>query len=184
MDVLDSLQIKLNNSVSLTEEQKQLLPGIIKGVNMDNKVELIKYESCEARVTLGSNSFAAQDVRSLMEVPVLEILSIQSKESGKGHATKVLNEIVNNNTDKLIILKAEPMFDTEEEWRACKDLDDRIEKLVRFYENRGFTSINDLVCYEYSVAMCYKNELYNEFKKNLNKYRKSNEPKEVLERVY
>ena len=141
---------------------------------MDNKVELIQYESCEAKVTLDSNSFAAQDVKSITKHPVLEILSLQSKDSCKGHATKTLHKIVNNNTDKLIILKAEPMFNTEEEWSACKDLDDRIEKLVRFYENRGFTSINDLVGYEYAVAMCYKNEVYNDFKKNLNSYRRNN----------
>ena len=138
---------------------------------MDSKVELIQYESCEAKVTLDSNSFAAQDVKSITKYPVLEILSIKSEDKCNGHATKVLSNIINNNTDKLIILKAEPMFNTEEEWSACKDLDDRIEKLVRFYENRGFTSINDLVGYEYAVAMCYKNEVYNDFKKNLDNYR-------------
>ena len=147
---------------------------------MGNKVELIKYESCEAKVTLDSNSFAAQDVKSITKHPVLEILSIQSKESCKGHATKTLDKIVNNNTDKLIILKAEPMFDTEEEWKACKDLDDRIAKLVRFYENRGFTNINDLVGYEYAVAMCYKNEVYYDFKKDLDNYRKNNELYKLL----
>ena len=141
---------------------------------MDNKVELIQYESCEAKVTLDSNSFAAQDVKSITKHPVLEILSIKSEDKCNGHATKVLSNIINSNTDKLIILKAEPMFDTEEEWIACEDLDDRIAKLVNFYENRGFTSINDLVGYEYAVAMCYKNEMYYDFKKNLNSYRRNN----------
>lgn len=141
---------------------------------MDNKVELIKYESCEAKVTLDSNSFAARDVKSITKHPVLEVLSLKSEDKCNGHATKVLSNIVNNNTDKLIILKAEPMFDTKEEWEACEDLDDRIEKLVRFYENRGFTSINDLVGYEYAVAMCYKNEVYYDFEKNLNSYRRNN----------
>lgn len=139
--------------------------------NMDNKVELIKYESCVAKVTLDSNSFAAQDVKSITKHPVLEILSLEAKDKCKGHATKVLSNIVNNNTDKLIILKAEPMFTTQEEYDACLDLEDRIIKLVNFYENRGFTSINDLVGYENSVAMCYKNEVYYDFKKDLDNYR-------------
>ena len=72
------------------------------------------------------------------------------------------------------------MFNTREEWEACEDLDDRIERLVRFYENRGFTSINDLVGYEYAVAMCYKNEVYYDFKKGLDEYRKSNELNKLL----
>ena len=147
---------------------------------MENKVEVFSYKSCKATITLDSNSFAAQDVKGFTKHPVLEILSIQSKESCKGHATKTLYKIVNNNTDKLIILKAEPMFNTREEWEACEDLDDRIDRLVRFYENRGFTSINDLVGYEYAVAMCYKNEVYDEFKKSLDKFRKSNELDKLL----
>ena len=139
---------------------------------MDNKVEVFSYKSCKATITLDSNSFAAQDVKSITKHPVLEILSLESKDKCKGHATKVLSNIINNNTDKLIILKAEPMFTTREEYDACLDLEDRIIKLVNFYENRGFTSINDLVGYEYAVAMCYKNEVYYDFKKDLDNYRK------------
>lgn len=140
---------------------------------MENKIEVFKYKSCKAMTTLYSNSFAAQDVKSITKHPVLEIIVIRSKESCKGHATKLLSDIVNRNTDKLIILSARPMFDTEE-YEACLDLKERIAKLIKFYENRGFTSINDLVGYEHAVAMCYKNEVYDEFKKSLDKFRKSN----------
>jgi len=147
---------------------------------MENKVEVFSYKSCVAKVTLDSNSFAAQDVKGFTKHPVLEILSLESKDKCNGHATKVLSNIINNNTDKLIILKAEPMFNTREEWEACEDLDDRIDRLVRFYENRGFTSINDLVGYENAVAMCYKNEVYDEFKKSLDKFRRSNELDKLL----
>jgi len=147
---------------------------------MENKVEVFSYKSCKATITLDSNSFAAQDVKSITKHPVLEIIAIQSKESCKGHATKLLSDIVNNNTDKLIILKAEPMFNTREEWEACEDLDDRIDRLVRFYENRGFTSINDLVGYEYAEAMCYKNEVYYDFKKDLDNYRQCAELDKLL----
>ena len=132
---------------------------------MENKVEVFSYKSCKATITLDSNSFAARDVKSITKHPILEILSLKSEDKCNGHATKVLFDIIHSNADKLIILKAEPMFATQEEWCACIDLKDRIANLVKFYENRGFISINDLVGYESAEAMCYKNEMYYVFKK-------------------
>lgn len=132
---------------------------------MESKVEIIQYKSCTVKVTSSSNSFIVKDIKSIIDTSIVEIISLESKEKGRGHVTIVLIDITSRNTDKLIVLKAEPMFATQEEWCACIDLKDRIANLVKFYENRGFVSINDLVCYENAVAMCYKNDMYYMFKK-------------------
>jgi hypothetical protein len=118
--------------------------------------EKIVVEDNRGKIVIGKNyqsSFLSLDLIDDFE-EVYEIMHLKAYIPGGGRS--LLNEFVKE--DKCIVLKAEPLFDTEEEYLACTDLEERIAKLSRFYESAGFIDINSFVGYENAVAFMYKNE--------------------------
>ena len=137
----------------------------------EKKMIILTYKSATAKLTFEGTSFMWQDIDGLVSNPIVEILSLKSEEQNKNHGTGLLKIITDKYNNHLIILKAEPMFKTEEEWAACLDLDARLEKLKEFYIKRNFKSINDFVGYELGEAMCYNNNAYLKLRQKINTFK-------------
>ena len=125
--------------------------------NMSN---IYTYKGAKLSVLFNSNSMMVRDIQRLTDHPVIEISNVTSINKNKGEASMLLNSVVDMFPSYIILVKAEPMFETEEEYKACGDLDERINSLVQFYTNRGFIDINHHIGYQCGVAMCYINEPY------------------------
>lgn len=116
------------------------------------------HESSTALIDLNGNSFIQRAINGLLDYSIIEIISLKSCCKNKGHATKLLNMIANEYDDYIIVLKAEPMFDTIEDYNNCTNFLELLYNLEKFYKNRGFYSINDYIGYSNSIAMCLDNK--------------------------
>lgn len=125
------------------------------------------YESAVAHVNLTPCGFMVYDCEGLVpNVPVVAIESLESAIRNQGHATGVLKKIADDYEDCIILVKVSPPIDPEVVGKA--EFRAKLEELIRFYENRGFCSINDYVRYECGEAMCYNNAHYAELRSAIN----------------
>lgn len=137
---------------------------------MDQDINLT-YESATAKLVFKGTSFMWKDVDSLITEPIVEILYLKSANTNKNHATELLKIITDRYKNYLIILRAEPMFETRDEWAACNDLIVKLNKLKEFYLKRNFVSINDFVRYESAEAMCYNNDVYLKLRQKIDAFK-------------
>jgi hypothetical protein len=127
-----------------------------------------KNDGAEATLITNNDSFLSTDVLAYGK-DTLEIVSLKSTKKNQGYGKELLNEICEKYKDKVIVLKAEPLFSSEKEYNTCTDFEERIDKLQKYYESNGFASINDLVGYECAVAMIYTKDLSGEIYAQINK---------------
>lgn len=127
----------------------------------DSVVIIRNYGGAEAVLGTSRNSFMCTSIQPLLPgTKIIEIISLRSNNEKQGDATRLLADIVEEFKDYAILLKAEPMFDTVEEYDACLNRTERLDRLIKFYGKRGFASINNIVGYSCGEAMCFKNHAY------------------------
>lgn len=112
-------------------------------------------------------SFVLQDVRAvassceLLYSSIIEIDSFKVSYPNKGFGSLFIKNYLSEiPDDAIVILKAEPIYDSENEWDdALKsgDFDNSLKLIESFYSKNGFLNINELVGYEYGQAMIYGN---------------------------
>lgn len=132
--------------------------------------EHVMFADGEVCINLDSNSFMVSNIKPLTDVAVVEISKLFVSENSRndGRGTFMLNSVIEKYKDNsIIVLKAEPIFETEEEYHACTTKDEQISKLVHFYERRGFVNINSFIGYEFGVSMIYNNDAYKKIKNQL-----------------
>jgi hypothetical protein len=109
------------------------------------------------KTTRNGDSFISRDMLAFSD-NVLEIDYVLAKTPGQLHGTNAIKDLCLKNPTSIIVLKAEPVFDTHEEYMGCKDLRKRITRLKKFYKKLGFADINFFVDYECACGMLYLNE--------------------------
>ena len=105
-------------------------------------------------------SFIVQDVRNFTEHKIIEILSLKS--SIKGSGKELLLAFCSLFEEYPIVIKAEPMYETEELYFSSKEFgefDISVKKLSEYYISCGFMDINDYVGYTSGRAFIYGNKI-------------------------
>ena len=107
---------------------------------------------------LSNESFIVQDIMPYARNQIIEIVSLTSTTKGDGKA--LLLDFCNQ-YDCPVVLKAEPMYKTAEEYeKAVKagGFEESLAKLIAYYEHCHFISINFYVGYENGEAFIFENE--------------------------
>lgn len=121
---------------------------------------IIKYRIFDKTQCNKRKSFIIDDVSYFTEDKIIEIISIKSTIKGSGR--NLLNYFCEFFCDYAIVLKAEPMYDTFDEYlSACESgkLNTSITKLSKYYESCGFIDINFYVGYEHSIGFLFNNKI-------------------------
>ena len=111
--------------------------------------------------------FIVSDVKEIMcklgiNKEITYITSIIVNNQNEGLGSLLINECIQDNKDDIIVLKAEPIFKTEEEYKNALNSGEfhkKLSKLCNFYEKNNFVNINDYLDYELAIAFIYNNYL-------------------------
>lgn len=130
------------------------------GSKLIGKATLIKNaQMAELRGT----SFMIQDIYGIgvdylgHTLSIAELYHFEVFGDDEERHAKFLKEILNGYVDRseVLLVKAEPLYPSLAEFKASTNHFERLEELVDFYYDNGFTNINDLVVYENATAMMY-----------------------------
>ena len=121
----------------------------------------------ESVLTYKSNydSFISRVINEIVNanninVEVIEIITLKSSVKGSGR--ELLKLFCNSHNESVIVLKAEPMYDTEEKYveaRVFGKFDKSLEKLNEYYKSNGFIDINSYAGYNSACSLIYGNEM-------------------------
>lgn len=102
--------------------------------------------------------FMITDTRCFTDLDIVHITLVRSHQKGCGR--KVLDILCNRYVDNPILLRAEPLYESLEEYNNAKssgEFQKSLEKLADYYKSCGFIDINDFVGYESGIAFIYGN---------------------------
>jgi len=110
-------------------------------------------------------SFILRDIvgviaKNNINATAIEIITLKSSVKGAGR--ELLKSFCDTHAESAIVLKAEQMYDTQEEYeQACVsgEFDKSLEKLVQYYKSNGFIDINNYVGYNSACAFIFGNEI-------------------------